>query len=91
MKRAAYKNLLVVAGLLALLMCCSGCALIGVQKPRYDYSGMDRKTKTIHKKAESFARKCIRKEDPVQMSRWLRVDSVSVNKQDRQIHIYYNR
>ncbi len=91
MKRTAYKNLHVIACLLAVLICCSGCALIGVQKPRYDYSGMDRKTKTIHKKAESFARKCIRKEDPVQMSRWLRVDSVSVNKQDRQIHIYYNR
>ncbi|MCK4641373.1 MAG: hypothetical protein KAU06_08545, partial [Candidatus Marinimicrobia bacterium] len=85
--RAAIK----VTGFILAGLFITGCAMMSIQKPRYDYSGMDRKTKTIHKKAESFARKCIRKGEPVQMSRWLRVDSVRVSKQERQIHIYYNQ
>ncbi|MDO9547972.1 MAG: xanthan lyase, partial [Candidatus Marinimicrobia bacterium] len=68
----------------------AGCATMSVQKPRYDYQKMDHSTKSVHKKAEKFAWQCVRKGEPVSVSRELRVDSVLVNKQEKEIDVYYN-
>jgi len=81
----------ILPGLLFVSLLLSGCAMMGVQHSRYDYSKMNRKTRSVHKKAEAFARRCVQKGEPVQMSTWLRVDSVRVDKPNRHVHIYFNR
>ena len=68
----------------------TGCATMSVQKSRYDYQNMDHPTKAVHKSAEKFARDCVRKGEPVSVSRGLKVDSVLVNRQDKKIDVYYN-
>jgi len=84
--RSAIKiSCLVFVGLLL-----SGCTMMSIQKPRYDYRNMNHSTKAVHKKAEKIARQCIRKGDPVRVSRGLRVDSVLVDRQEKQIDVYYN-
>lgn len=67
----------------------SGCATVSVQ-PSYDYSGMDRPTKLVHKSAERFADNCVIKGSPVAVSRGLQVDSVRVDRRKQQIDVYYN-
>ncbi|MBN2602434.1 MAG: xanthan lyase [Candidatus Marinimicrobia bacterium] len=67
-----------------------GCATMSIQQPRYDYTGMDHATKVIHKRAEKFARDCVKNGDPIQISRGLRIDSLTVNRHDKEIDVYYN-
>ena len=68
----------------------NGCAVIGLIKPGYDYSSMDRTTKIVHKKAERFAQNCIRNKYPVEMTPYLKVEKVLVDRLARSIDIYFN-
>ena len=86
------KNLGILPGMPAVIavgIMLSGCATVSVQ-PRYDYSDMDRPTKLVHRSAERFVDNCVIKGEPVAVSRGLRVDSVRVDRRDRQIDVYYN-
>ncbi|MCD6205407.1 MAG: xanthan lyase [Candidatus Marinimicrobia bacterium] len=82
--------LLKIFGLFILSLFTISCATMSVQKPRYDYSGMNHATKIIHKRAAKFARNCVNKGDPVQVSRGLRIDSLNVDRQNQEIDVYYN-
>lgn len=68
-----------------------GCAPHVREKPMYDYDKMDRVTERIHKKVESVLESCIEENDPVNISRYTRIDSVVVNEEKEHIDIYLNR
>ncbi|MBU1064013.1 hypothetical protein KKC74_04300, partial [bacterium] len=88
--RKSNQNVIKITMFVFACLYLAGCATMSVQKPSYDYQKMDHATKSIHKKAEKFARNCVRKGVPVSVSHRLRVDSVLVNKQEKEIDVYYN-
>lgn len=81
---------IILLDLLLILFCC-GCAVIGLQRPHYDYGDMNWATRRVHKAAEDFAWRCMRRGEPFRMSPWLRIDSVDVDKRQREIEVYFNR
>lgn len=69
----------------------SHCSLIRTGNRGYDYSEMDLHTYRVHKKSERFLRRCTRKKEPVSVPPQTRIDSVRVDKGEKDIHVYFSQ
>ncbi len=76
---------------IALLTVLSCAPKMVKEKPRYDYSKMDKALVPIHKKVERFLTNIIHEKKPVVLSPAVRIDSLKMDKQSRTLDIYFNR
>jgi hypothetical protein len=67
------------------------CAPHIKDKPIYNYDEMDSATESMHKKVEAVLESCIQNNDPIKISRYTRIDSVIIDKENEHADIYLNR
>ncbi len=77
---------IILIGLIFLLSCTPQL----IKKPIYDYSRMDEDTKEVHLCVESFLNSCIKFQYPVKISRYSKIDSVVIEKNQQLIDIHLN-
>ncbi len=77
--------------LLILAIFSFSCSTLGLKKSKYDYSEMDRPTRLAHYRTEKFLESCIEDADPIQVSKYTRIDSLVFNRDKNHIDIYFNR
>ncbi len=76
----------------ALLLIYMGCApTIPPALPTYDYAGMDKFTRKVHKKVELFLARCLQQQYPVKLPSSVRIDSLYANKQKKEITVVFNK
>ncbi|MBN2355501.1 fibronectin type III domain-containing protein [candidate division KSB1 bacterium] len=76
---------------LALILTFSCAPRLVKEKPRYDYSKMDKATVKAHKKVEKFLESCIESKQPVRLSPAVRIDSLKLDQELKSLEIYFNR
>ena len=86
-KYKPYIGLLNASVLVALLLIGCGPQL----SKHYDYTGMDKKTREVHLRAEEFLRKCVQTGSPLDLSPAVRIDSVFVHADQEIIDIFFNK
>jgi len=59
--------------------------------PKYNYSGMDRTTKKVHKKVEKFLARAVEKKQPVYVHPATRIEEIRVDKEARYLEIRLNK
>ncbi|MBN2012826.1 fibronectin type III domain-containing protein [candidate division KSB1 bacterium] len=79
---------IIVALMLALFV--GGCAQQLGKVVVYDYSGMDKDTKDVHKKVEKILQQGVATRQPVPVYPATRIDSVRIDKFHQKINIYLN-
>ena len=62
-----------------------------LKKTRYNYDHMDSDTESLHKKVEAVLESCIEEKDPITISRYTRIDSVTIDEENEHADIYLNR
>ncbi|MCF7740706.1 MAG: fibronectin type III domain-containing protein [Candidatus Marinimicrobia bacterium] len=76
--------------ILILIVLLSKCSLVTTQSS-YDYSHLDWKTRRVHKKVEKFLNNCKQEGKPVKAIPATSIDSVQVDKSEKDIKIYFNK
>jgi hypothetical protein len=79
------RTLIVISVWLVLLGCSANTV-----KQSYDYSSMDRATKTAYKRVDAFLQRAIHEKTPAPLMRPSRIDSINVNKKLKKLDIYLN-
>jgi hypothetical protein len=75
-----------------LLMIYIGCApTIPGKLPTYDYGGMDKFTRNVHKKVEKFLGQCWYRQCPVELPGSVRIDSLYANEDEKKIIVFFNK
>ena len=66
------------------------CAPHLVKRPVYDYTKMDKMTKTIHQRVEKFITSCWEERIPAEISPFTRIDSLKLDRDKFHIDIFLN-
>ena len=69
----------------------AGCAARLPHGPRYDYSGMDKRTRDVHEKMEQLIRECVFTHEPIRLERSVRIDSIFVDPSQSMLRIDCNK
>jgi len=77
--------------ILPFLLIIFACGKQVIKKPVYDYTKMDKTTKSAHKKVENFLESCYEKQYPVKIPIVTKIDSVVVKKEGKHLDIYLNK
>jgi len=77
--------------LLPFLLIVFACGKQVIKKPVYDYTKMDKITKSAHEKVEKFLESCYEKQYPVKIPIVTKIDSVAVKKEEKHLDIYLNK
>lgn len=84
-----FKNLLILfLALLWLFSCQPGWMK---KAPSYDYTGMDKETKNVHKKVERFLARSVAREKPVYVHPATRIQRIRIDEEARHIDIELNK
>lgn len=76
--------------LLVLLLLLQACTQGPVKKDRYDYSKMNRRTKLAYKRVDQFLDAGIKKNDPIQIAKHSKIDSLAIDKKNKKLDVYLN-
>lgn len=76
---------------LFLLALLASCTITSPKEDRYDYAKMDRATRKAYQGVERFLNDNTRKDSPLSLNRYTRIDTVIIDKQQAQLHIHFNR
>jgi len=76
---------------LLLLSLCTCAHRAAERKPRYDYSTMDKRTASAHKKIIRWLDHCVATKQPVPLASSVRLDSLTIDAAGKTMAIYFNK
>lgn len=76
---------------ITIVLFLAACSSSGPKKDRHDYSSMDRTTRKAYQGVEHFLDANTSKDSPLKLNRYTRLDTIVVDREKQQLHIYFNR
>ena len=76
---------------ISLLLFLVACSSSGPKKDGIDYSNMDRTTRKAYQGVDRFLDANTSQESRLKLNRYTRLDTIIVEKEKQQLHIYFNR